>query len=511
MNKLELQKLIKVEDRLNQLAKEKYGLEYCDIEWDVIPDQKMLEIMAYHIPGNISNWKYGRDYERLRTINEHVHSGLPYEVVINSDPARAYLMKSNTFGVQCLVMAHVIGHVAFFTMNKYFKESRRDIISYMQISSERIAEYERKYGIDDVEKIVDAGHAIQFHSSPFDNETEDEKRLKLFNYSKRKFHKVSKSEFRDIMSVNEEDHVKKDIEWFNQTLWKKLCQKKPVEPTGDLLRYIIDNSENLMDWEKDILEVLRQEGRYYWPQIKTKYMNEGFATYWHQILIKDLINEEILDNKDHAEFNYANSLVKAMGPTQMNPYLIGCEIWEDIVDRWNKGKHGREYENCESRFQKENWDTKDGLGHEKMMEVMKSYTDWFFVQDFLTPEMVEKLKLYIYVVKDRPQTIDIIRTKHSSEEISKLIINSFAHSHIPNIEVTYNGNMKNNRTLWLVHKHSGADLDLGYAQQTLKHISTLWGNDVTMETIVNEEKKLLSVSRELEKKNMEDFWSTYKI
>ena len=494
MNKSELKKLIKVEDRLTQLAKEKYGLNFCDIEWDIVPDEKMFEIMAYHIPGNISSWKYGRDYERLRTINDHVHSGLPYEVVINSDPSRAYLMKSNTFGVQCLVMAHVIGHVAFFTMNKYFQESRRDIIQFMQMASQRFNEYERKYGIDDVEKIVDAGHAIMFHSSPFDNDTEDEKRERLFKYEKKRFHKVGKGEFRDLIDSGE-DLVQKDIERFNQQLWRKLMVKTPVEPTGDLLRYVIDNSPVLEPWEQDILEVIRQEGRYYWPQIKTKYMNEGFATYWHEVFFQDLVNEGILGHLDHAEFTYANSLVKATHPAQMNPYLIGSKMWENIVDRWDKGRHGTEYDNLESRSEKEAWDTGEMKGREKMIEVLESYTDWFFVQDFLTPELVDDLKLYIYVVQETPTTYDYIRTKHNAEEVAKLIIDSFAHSHIPKIEIV-DGNYQDQKKMVLVHSHSGVDLNIEYAAKTMEHIQKIWGREIILYTVIDDKKVKFTITRE---------------
>jgi len=148
MNKNELQRLLKIEDRIYQIAEEE-GLEFCDIEFDIIPDQKMLEIMAYRIPGNISNWKYGRDYERLRTIHEKVRAGLPLEVVINSDPSRAYLMKDNTLAIQALVMAHVVGHVAFFTMNKYFMNTNKDIIPYMSAATKRFNKYERMYGINE--------------------------------------------------------------------------------------------------------------------------------------------------------------------------------------------------------------------------------------------------------------------------------------------------------------------------------------------------------------------------
>src|SRR3989304_1037343 len=100
MNSSELKRLAKIEKRINRIVCEEMGLNCFPIEFDVIPPQKMLEIMAYHIPTNISNWKRGRDYERERTIYEHSAGGLPYEVVINSNPARAYLMSNNKFAVQ---------------------------------------------------------------------------------------------------------------------------------------------------------------------------------------------------------------------------------------------------------------------------------------------------------------------------------------------------------------------------------------------------------------------------
>lgn len=103
----------------------------------------------------------------------------------NSDPSRAFLMKENTFAVQCLVMSHVLGHVNIFTENKYFRNSRQDIVEVMAQARNRFNEYERRYGIDEVEQIVDAGHAIQLHSSPFDTETEDEKRDRIYNQIKK--------------------------------------------------------------------------------------------------------------------------------------------------------------------------------------------------------------------------------------------------------------------------------------------------------------------------------------
>jgi stage V sporulation protein R len=492
MNQTDYDRLIKIEDKLYEYAQE-YGLIFHDIEWDVIPDQKMFEIMAYRIPGNISSWKYGRDYERIRTINENVYDGLPLEVVINSDPSRAYLMKSNTIGQQVLVMAHVIGHVAFFTMNKYFSETRKDMIQLLANAGERFNKYEQNFGIDELEMIIDAGHALQLHSSPFDNISEQERKDRVFKMLKRKKHGVNSSEFRDILyDMGEEDANKMDINLFNQKLLRRIKQRTPIEPAGDLLRYIIDHSNKLEDWQKDVLEILRQEGRYFWPQIQTKYMNEGFATYWHEKLVNRLWKDGHLTNDDMAQFNYSNSLVRAKHPTSMNPYDIGACIWTDIVDRWNKGRHGREWENCEDAKVKENWNTKDGKGYEKMFSVLDSYTDWFFVMDFLTVELVDEMNLYVFVTKESQASIDLVRTKHTADEVRKLIINSFAMSQIPEINIT-NINYNNSGQLYLKHNHAGMDLQLLFCTKTLEHIFDLWGQPVWLETIVNKQPVLLHI------------------
>ena len=486
-------KLIKVEDKLYQYAEE-YGLKFCDIEWDIIPNQKMFEIMAYRIPGNISNWKFGRDYERIRTINENVRQGLPYEVVINSDPARAYLMKSNTFGVQCLVMAHVIGHASFFTMNKYFQNTRKDMIQVLDFGGKRFNEYEKAYGLNEIEMTIDAGHALQFHSSPFDIESEKVKKERVFEMQKKKEHKVSKAEYKDL-TVDNTGKIAMDVSLFNQKMWRRIKQQTPIEPAADLLRYIIDHSHLLEDWQKDILELMRLEGQYFWPQIKTKYMNEGFATYWHQRMMERLFHDGVLSKSEHAEYNYSNSLVKAKHPMAMNPYLIGCRMWENIIERWNKGRHGSEYDMCENRREKENWDTGDKKGLEKMFTVMRTYTDWLFVQDFLTPELVDDLDMYIFVIKDNPQSIDVIRTKHNANEVRDLIVQSFAHSHIPQVEIE-NINHEDAGKMLLAHRHAGADLQFKYATETMKHIWNLWGRECVLSTIINKKHMFIKVSRD---------------
>ena len=488
MNKNELQRLLKIEDRIYQIAEEE-GLEFCDIEFDIIPDQKMLEIMAYRIPGNISNWKYGRDYERLRTIHEKVRAGLPLEVVINSDPSRAYLMKDNTLAIQALVMAHVVGHVAFFTMNKYFMNTNKDIIPYMSAATKRFNKYERMYGINEVERIIDAGHSIQFHSSPFDNGTEDEKRERIYEQKMQQAHTRRKAKFDDIVPVDE-SYKDMDVSLFNQRLWRSLKLKTPVEPTEDLLRYVIDNSSTLETWQKDVLEVLRREGRYFWPQMKTKYMNEGFATYWHEKIMKRLFDEDLLNMSDHAQYNFSNSLVKASNRVSLNPYLVGSKMWEDIVNRWDKGRHGREWNECNDRKLKDTWDNKAMKGKEKMFEIMRTHTDWFFMKGFLTADLVDEMELYIFVERTTHATHDLVITKQKAEKVAELIIQSFTHSHVPKVEIT-DGNYDQKGYLFLTHRWSGANLERDYCKKTLQHIANIWGKNCYLETKDGPDKRLL--------------------
>lgn len=480
MNNSDLKRLMKIEDRIARIAIEELGLKCYPIEFDIVPPQKMLEIMAYHIPTNISNWKFGRDYEKWRTIYDHGARGLPYEVVINSNPAKAYLMNNNKFGVHCLVMAHVYGHTAFFSTNKYFINSRQDIVNILFEASRRFLEYERRFGVDEVEKIEDAAHALQWHSSPFESrETEDERRKKVFIQKRRELHSTG-GQFGEL-SGNNKHEINEDIELFNQRLWRKLKLKTPVEPTEDILRYLIDNSSVLEDWQKDILEVVRMEGQYFWPMVKTKFMNEGFATVIHEKIMTRLFEEDMLTASEHADYNYSNSLVKAENPFDLNPYLFGSSIWRNIESRWNKGCYGDEWDRCTDAKIKENWDTKEMKGWEKCLEVVELYTDWFFMQNFLTSELIRDMKVYVFEEKDAGQSIDYVITKDKADEIRRKLVNAFAQQMVPKIEVT-NGNYNNSGQLTLTHKWDGIILDEGYARETMKHIAHLWGRKVYLHT-----------------------------
>lgn len=484
MKQDDLQRLIKIEDRINRIAKEELGMDYPDIEYDVVDDKKMLELMAYIIPTNFSHWTYGRDYDKLRTIHEEVAANLPLEMVINCVPPRAYLSNINTVGVNALVIAHVTGHVHHFTANKYFNAQRLDIVDYLARASDRFAMYERQYGIEEVEPIIDAGMALRFHSNPWENETDEDKRLRLFE-QKKKGNITVHTLYSEFFEGDYNEQINEDIDSYNSKLWRKMKNTTPIEPTEDFLRYIIDHSSVLDDWQKDILEVNREIGRYFYANIRNKLVAEGTATYLHQKIMKRLYDEKFLTNEDYSQYVYSNSLVKLQNPFQINPYYVGCGLLEDIEERWNKGQHGEAWEACTSIREREAWDTKEGKGHEKVMEVIKSFTDWFILQDFLTENVIDKLDMYIYEQVDTGDEIQLRRTAHTPAEIRELLVTSYGFSPFPNICI-----VDGRDALVMIHNYFGMELDKKYAKETMIHMERIWGRPIVLKTVVDEEETI---------------------
>ena len=479
MDITQLKRLKKLETRIYEIAREN-GLVFRDIEFDIIPAEKMFEIMAYNMPGQISNWKFGRDYERTRTMYEKTSSGLPYEVVVNTDPARGYLMKDNTIALQALIIAHVVGHVAFFTMNKYHADNDENISSKLSAAAERFELYEKKYGIDLVEATIDAGHALMLHSNPWlEEKTEDEILEHEFEKQKKKKHDRQSTEFGDLFE--DDSHIDTERERWNHKLYMTLRNRTPIKPTEDILRYIIDNSRVLASWQKDILEIIRAWGKYVWPNIKTKYMNEGFATYWHERILRQLFNEKLLTAEEHAECNYSNSLVKAMNPYSMNPYLIGYEIFDDIVKRWDTGQHGDKWHEITDHEEKINYDDGSMKGMDEMFHVLRTTNDWMFMNNYLTTDLVRKLKMYMYVKQSNIFVEELVITDHEAEQIRQIIIRSFSNGGIPRIFVT-NGNYNDRGELYLKHEYIGMPLHPEYAQKSLEHVQFLWGEKCTIES-----------------------------
>ena len=393
MKKQEIERLLELEKRIKEIAEES-GLLTTEITFEVTTAQRVLEGMAYEFPVNFSHWTFGRDYEKYRTIYEHTGAGIPYEQVWNFDKPKAFLVETNPFALNVLVIAHVYGHVDFFLANRYLRQGRSfsNVAEEARNASKRFKEYEARYGQKEVEKIIDAGMSIQWHQNPdpfFEEQDEETVRERLIYLERAKLER-----FEDLKSKFKKPETEQEISLIEKRL-ERLLAKTPPEPTYDILNYITKKSPKpLKPWMIDVLTVLRNQARSLAPNKKTKGLNEGWATYWHVRIMRRLFEEGLITPEEHGIFNDFHSGVTQENKAGFNWYRIYLALFENIKERWDKGQFGRDYEEERNAFKHSRWDTATGLGNQKIFEVRSFYSDRMAVEEFFTDEFIREQQLY---------------------------------------------------------------------------------------------------------------------
>jgi stage V sporulation protein R len=265
-------------------------------------------------------------------------------------------------------------------------------------------------------------------------------------------------------------------------------KKRPSEPDRDLMLYIIRHSPKpLAKWEQDLLSVVRGQSLYYMPQRRTKIMNEGWATFWHMKIMDRLFQEGWLSQEEHGFYNLYNARVLAENPRSMNPYLVGVTLFRDIEERWNKGRFGREWEECQDPVAKQNWDLGLDAGRGKIFEVRRAYSDRFFIEQFLTKDLAEDLLLYLYRGQQKAGEVEYVIADRDWKRIKQRLVHHLSTFETPLIFVQ-DGDFRGRRELYLKHAYEETELDQEYREKTLEHIFYLWARPVHLETVVNDER-----------------------
>jgi len=462
-----------------------YGLDFFPTIFQILDFDQMNEIASYGgFPTRYPHWRFGMEYENLqRSYTYGLHK--IYEMVVNNNPCYAYLLESNNLVDQKIVMAHVYAHSDFFKNNQWFQHTNRKMMDEIANHATRVIKYIEKYGYDVVESFIDCclslENLIDQHSpyivrrnrkSKYDfDEEEPEPVIKKLPSKDYMENFINPKEFIEAQKRKQEEERSKR-------------KRTPVEPEKDVLLYLIENAP-LERWQRDILSIIREESYYFAPQAQTKIMNEGWATYWHSKILteKCLTDAELIDYADHHSGTLGNR------PGRINPYKIGLELFRDIEDRWNKGKFGKEYEECDNLALKKNWDKKLGLGRQKIFEVRKIYNDVGFIDTFLTEEFCREHKLFTYRYNEKTNRYEI--ASHDFKEIKKQLLFSLTNLGQPFIYVI-DGNYENRGELYLKHQHEGVDLRIDYALATLANIYKIWQRPVHLETIVEGKGKLFT-------------------
>jgi stage V sporulation protein R len=461
--------------RILELALE-YGLDFFDVHFEMLEFENINEVAAYGgFPTRYPHWRFGMSYEELQKSYTYGISKI-YELVINNDPVIAYLMDSNDFVSQKMVMAHVYGHADFFKNNAWFGATNRKMVDQMANHASRIRRYMDHYGREKVERFIDACLSLENLIDPllpFSKPPQRQQTVDLDDETVRiEVQKLRSKDYMDRYINPPEMLAEKRAE-----LEKKAMQppKFPAQPVKDVLWFLMTYAP-LRNWQRDVLNIIREEAYYFAPQRQTKIMNEGWASYWHSKIMteKAATAAEIVDFADH------HSRTMGMQPGVINPYKLGLELLLDIEHRWDRGMHGLEWENCDDLQQRESWDTGErGEGRKKIFEVRRTYNDLTFIEEFLTPDFCIRAKLFTYDYNPMNGQYEI--SSRSFEEIKNRLRMQLTNMGEPYITVD-DGNFENRGELLLRHKHQGFDLDDRYTRETLRNVHRIWNRPVVLAT-----------------------------
>jgi len=445
----------------------RFGLDTYPQEFDICDSNQMLGYMAYSgMPSHYPHWSYGKAYEKLKTLYDHGVTGLPYEMVINSNPSLAYLMRENSLCLQILTIAHVYAHNDFFKNNFTFRTTRPEFtMGTFKTHADRIRAYSEdpSIGIDKVEPVLDAAHALSLQCRR--------------NIVVRKLTRTEQ-EARSIEAARPAPDPFWQIHKRAEHTAPEL-HKVPLVPEEDLLLFIAEHNPYMSAWEKDLLTVVHEEAQYFIPQIETKIMNEGWASYWHKRILEALDLPEAI----HLEFLVRHNQVVRPTPGSINPYHLGLRIWERIAGE----AEGRTTEEGGNGVQSTNHD------RESMFQVRETDRDVSFLRRFLSEELARDLDLFQYEPKGEDLVISHVANKEGWPRIKESLLRTVGMGQVPVIKIE-DADFGNNRTLYLRHDHDGRDIHLESAEKTLGYVHRLWGKEVALETIVSGKRTLFCVS-----------------
>ncbi|MBN9289225.1 MAG: SpoVR family protein [Gammaproteobacteria bacterium] len=467
--------LLRYDKEISRIA-ESYKLDTYPNQIEIINAEQMLDAYSsVGMPLGYSHWSFGKQFLNVEKSYKRGYMGLAYELVINSNPCIAYLMEENTLTMQALVIAHACyGHNSFFKGNYLFKTwtSPDSIIDYLVFAKNYVAQCEELYGIDTVEEILDACHALMNHG------VDRYKRPNKISLQEEKARQAKRAEYLQTL-VNE--------------LWRTLPSKKnreqaeeetrfPEEPQENILYFVEKHAPLLEPWQRELVRIVRKMAQYFYPQRQTKVMNEGWATFWHYTIINQLFDEGLVNNDFMMEFlhNHTNVIYQPPFESQfysgLNPYTLGFTMFCDIR---------RICENPTEEDQKWFPDIAGSNWVETLDFAMRNFKDESFIAQFLSPKVIRDLKLFSILDDENREDLEVtfIHDDDGYRNVRQLLSENYnLGNQEPDIQV-FNVDRKGDRSLTLRYTQRNHRPLSDSTQEVLKHLYTLWGFPVKLEML----------------------------
>ncbi|MBW2431704.1 MAG: SpoVR family protein, partial [Deltaproteobacteria bacterium] len=393
------------------------GLSFQDetLEY-IVSNRDLLELTPkLMIPTLYDYWVH--DVEVLKEKGRYeLYPSNPYETVINTRPAISYYNDNNPDWMNVMIFYHVLAHIDFFQNNLYFRHtwdydftgqalSDKRMIAKLRSEKGRWVDYiiEFSRGIDNLVGYHD--ELSQLNRPP---KTNSSKMLDYyFDVFLQSIKKIRINEYiKEIERYN--DCIKESKELGEKTffsevfrkypefdaIFKKSLEQKPLHKL-DLIQYLLDHSEFLKkaknSWIKPLVEVVRKTSLFFQPQIRTKIMNEGWASYWHEKLF-------LQDNRiegHEVDFARTHAGVTSMPRVGLNPYALGMRLFFYIEELADKGKYSIKFKRLLDATERKQFDAHTGQGKNFLFKLRENFNDFMFINTFIDQDFVNQYKLFV--------------------------------------------------------------------------------------------------------------------
>lgn len=438
---------------------------------EIISSEQMLDAYASSgLPIMYKHWSFGKAFSKESDLYRRGKRGLAYEIVLNTSPSISYLMEENSACTQVLVLAHAaFGHNHFFKNNYLFKTwtDASTVLDYLIFAKNYIVKCEEKYGIRAVEQTLDSAHALQHHG------------IDRYKHPRK-------------LNLREEQNKQKEREEYLQTqvnaLWNRTIKKPmdskdqepkvfPKQPEENILYFLEKHSPILESWQREILRIVRKIAQYFYPQMQTKVMNEGWASFTHYYLMNRLWDEGYINDGAMLEFIalHTNVLYQPNFDDQwysgLNPYYLGFEIFSDIR---------RICENPDSEDRELFPNIVDRPWVDTVLDAVNNYRDESFIRQFLGPKVIRKLRLFN--ISDHNNNDQyVVQQIHDLESLRGLrnaLANKYeVDEYHPKLEITQ-ADLKNDRSLTVMYQSKQDRRLADSANAVMQHLARLWGHPV---------------------------------
>lgn len=391
-------------ERIERVARS-HGLDFFPVEFELLDATDVNGLAAYGgFPVRYPSWRFGMEFERLE---KGYHWGLSkiYELVINNDPVVAYLVRSNSLLEQKLVMAHVFGHADFFKHNCWFAGAERHMLDRMAAHATLVRRRIDRMGIEPVERFLDLALSVENLLDPY---------LPL----RRRLQAGAQSSGAPSTAGS-------------------------TPPTFDVIGFLCAHAP-LEDWQREILELVRDEAYYFQPQRMTKIMNEGWASYWHS----RILTGGVLGASEIVDFADCHSGATASSPGRLNPYKLGIELFRYAERRG-----------------------------EDILRLRRVHDDASLIDELLDDEFVASQRMFVYSRNARSGKAEV--EARDTRKVKERLLADLSWGGLPRIELA---GVDEGRVLRLVHHHDGRDLQLSKARETLLRVASLWSGPALLDT-----------------------------